>query len=112
MEHQVKRYTDCLTIQADVSCSAEVESMISSVKQQFGRIDVLINNAGAMANSVFTLIPEEDWDRVIAVHLKGTYLCSKFVSLCMIEQRYGVIINMASISAFRPLVGQSNYAAC
>jgi len=111
VEHQVKRYTDCLAIQADVSCSAEVEAMISSVKRRFGRIDVLVNNAGVMANSVFTLIPEEDWDRVIAVHLKGTYLCSKFVSLLMIEQRYGVIINMASISAFRPLVGQSNYAA-
>jgi len=57
VEHQVKRYTDCLAIQADVSCSAEVEAMISSVKRRFGRIDVLVNNAGVMANSVFTLIP-------------------------------------------------------
>jgi len=110
-ESHVKEYTDCLAIQSDVSRSAEVEVMISSIKKRFGRIDVLINNAGIMANSLFTLIPEEDWDRVIAVNLKGTYLCSKFVSPLMIEQRYGIIINMASISAFRPLVGQSNYAA-
>jgi len=101
VERQVKRYTDCLAIQADVSCSAEVEAMISSVKQRFGRIDVLINNAGVMANSVFTLIPEEDWDRVIAVHLKGTYLCSKFVSLWMIEQRYGVIVQTELMNTFK-----------
>jgi len=111
IESRVKEYTDCLAIQSDVSCSAEVEAMISSIKKHFGRIDVLINNAGIMANSLFSLIPEEDWDRVIAVNLKGTYLCSKFVSFLMIEQRCGIIINMASISAFRPLVGQGSYAA-
>jgi len=111
IESRVKEYTDCLAIQSDVSYSAEVEAMISSIKKHFGRIDVLINNAGIMANSLFSLIPEKDWDRVIAVNLKGTYLCSKFVSPLMIEQRYGVIINMASISAFRPLVGQGSYAA-
>lgn len=111
IESRVKEYTDCLAIQSDVSYSTEVEAMISSIKKHFGRIDVLINNAGIMANSLFSLIPERDWDRVIAVNLKGTYLCSKFVSPLMIEQRYGVIINMASISAFRPLVGQGSYAA-
>ena len=111
VEHRVKEHTDCLVIQADVSCSNEVEAMILSIKKRFGRIDVLINNAGIMANSLLSLIPEEDWDRVIAVNLKGTYLCSKLVSVLMIEQRYGIIINMASISAFNPLVGQGNYAA-
>jgi 3-oxoacyl-[acyl-carrier protein] reductase len=88
-----------------------VEAMISSISQRFGQLDVLVNNAGVMANAVFSLIPEEDWDRIIAVHLKGTYLCSKFASALMIEQRRGVIVNMGSICAFRPLVGQSNYAA-
>ena len=85
--------------------------MILSVRQHFGRLDVLVNNAGVMANAVFSLIPEEEWDRVIGVHLKGTYLCTKFASTLMVEQRYGVIINIASICAFRPLVGQSSYAA-
>lgn len=111
VETQVKEKTDCLVIQADVSRSEQVEAMISSIRQHFGRLDVLVNNAGVMANAVFGLLPEEDWDRVIGVHLKGTYLCGKFASTLMIEQRYGVIINMASICAFRPLVGQSNYAA-
>ena len=111
VEIQVKEKTDCLVIQTDVSRSDQVEAMISRIKQRFGRLDVLVNNAGVMANAVFSLIPEEEWDRVIAVHLKGTYLCSKFASTLMIEQRSGVIINMASISAFKPLVGQSNYAA-
>lgn len=111
VEKQVKEETDCLLVQADVSSSHQVEAMISSIRQRFGRLDVLVNNAGVMANAVFSLIPEEEWDRVIAVHLKGTYLCSKFASTLMIEQRSGVIINMASICAFKPLVGQSNYAA-
>ena len=111
VESQIKKRTDCLVVQADVSSSEQVEAMISSVRQRFGRLDVLVNNAGIMANAVFSLIPEKEWDRVIAVHLKGTYLCSKFASTLMIEQRYGIIINMASICAFKPLVGQSNYAA-
>jgi len=111
VESQVKEKTDCLVIQTDVSYSDQVEAMILSTRQRFGRLDVLVNNAGVMANAVFSLIPEEEWDRVIAVHLKGTYLCSKFASTLMIEQRCGVIINMASICAFKPLVGQSNYAA-
>ena len=106
-----KNKTDCLVVQADVSCSQEVEVMISSVKERFGRLDVLVNNAGIMANAVFSLIPEKEWDHVIGVNLKGTYLCSKFASTLMIEQRSGVIINVASLSAFKPLVGQSNYAA-
>ena len=80
VETQVKEKTDCLVIQTDVSRSDQVEAMISRIKQRFGRLDVLVNNAGVMANAVFSLIPEEEWDRVIAVHLKGTYLCSKFAS--------------------------------
>lgn len=111
VKNQVKKKAECLVIQADVSRSDEVEAMISSIRQRFGQLDVLVNNAGVMANAVFSLIPEEDWDRIIAVHLKGTYLCSKFASALMIEQRRGVIVNMGSICAFRPLVGQSNYAA-
>jgi len=111
IRHQVEEHTDCIAIQADVTHSDQIQGMISSIKQRFGRIDVLINNAGMMKNNLLNFIPEEDWDRVIEIHLKGTYLVTKFVSPLMIEQRYGAIINLASISAFRPLIGQSNYAA-
>lgn len=111
VENSIKEFTDFISIQADVSQSAQVESMVSSIKQKFGRVDVLINNAGIMANSIFGFMSEEDWDRVIDIHLKGTFLCAKFVSPLMIERRSGIIINMASISAFKPVVGQSNYAA-
>jgi len=111
IRHQVEEHTDCLAIQADVTHSDQIQGMISSIKQRFGRIDVLINNAGMMKNNLLNFIPEEDWDRVIEIHLKGTYLVTKFVSPLMIEQRYGAIINLASISVFRPLIGQSNYAA-
>lgn len=107
----VEEHMECLVVKADVSSSEQVEAMVSSVQKRFGRIDVLVNNAGIMANSIFGMMPEEDWDRVIAVHLKGTYSCCKAIAPIMVEQRSGVIINMASISAFRPLVGQSNYAA-
>jgi len=111
VEKRLKEYSDCRAYQADVSKSDDVEKMVASVKEKFGQIDVLINNAGVMANALFSFITEEDWDRVFSVHVKGTYLCSKMVSRVMVEQRYGTIINIASISAFKPLVGQSNYAA-
>lgn len=86
VEKQVKKETDCLVIQADVSRSEQVEAMISSVRQHFGRLDVLVNNAGVMANAVFSLIPEKEWDRVIGVHLKGTTQTSPwFVSTAWIR---------------------------
>lgn len=102
---------ECLLVKADVSKAGSVEDMFNQVKTKFGRLDVLVNNAGVMANSLLSMMPEDNWDRVVDIHLKGAYLCSKSASRMMIAQRSGVIINISSITAFRPLLGQSNYVA-
>ena len=96
-----------LTMMADVRNRAQVEEMVKKVLDEFGRIDVLINNAGVTGGGRLLDLPEDDWDRVIDTTLKGTYLCSQAVSKVMIEQRSGNIINMASVGSY--LKGASPY---
>lgn len=99
------------TEQADVSDYAQVKRMVGSVIDRHGRIDVLVNNAGIVKDCYLMLMPEKDWDDVIAVNLSGVFHCSKAVSRHMIEQRAGVIINIASLSGITGLPGQTNYSA-
>lgn len=82
----------------DVSRRDEVESAVRQVLAWFGRIDVLVNNAGICQVVSIEQIDEEDWDRVMAVNLKGVFLCSKAVMPFMKEKRSGKIINMGSIA--------------
>ncbi len=82
-------------IQGDVSNSTDVERMIEAVVKQFGRLDVLINNAGIWSTGTVEDIAEADWDRVIDVNLKGVFLCSKY-ALPFLKMTKGVIVNMAS----------------
>ena len=86
------------------------EGIINSCVENFGRIDILVNCAGVLRERMVWNLPEEDWDIVIAVHLKGTFNCSRWAAALMREQRYGRIINVTS-DAWRGTVGQSNYAA-
>lgn len=74
-------------------------------------IDVLVNNAGITKDNLFPMISEEDWDKVIAISLKGMYNCTQAVLRKMLRSRYGRIINMASLSGLKGNPGQSNYAA-
>lgn len=111
VESEVNKHSECLLAKADVSILKDVEGMVAAAMKKFGRIDVLVNNAGTMANSLLPMMPEDEWDRVISVHLKGAYLCSREASKDMIDRKSGCIINISSVSAFKPLVGQSNYAA-
>jgi 3-oxoacyl-[acyl-carrier protein] reductase len=90
---------EALYIQADVSRWADVESMAKKVVERFGRIDILVNNAGLMGNYYPVVdYPEEEWDRLIDVNLKGTFLCCKAVLPTMIRQRYGKIVSLASVA--------------
>ena len=82
---------------ADISNQSEVAEMIKYTLQKFGRIDVLVNNAGIAQSSVFQDISEEDWDYMINVNLKGTFLCSQAVVPAMIKAHQGRIINISSI---------------
>jgi len=96
----------------DVSQWADVENMVKQVITQFGQIDILVNNAGILG-PYFPVMeyPEEIWDRVIAVHLKGTFLCCKGVLQVMKEQRSGKIVNMASVAGKEGNANMAPYAA-
>ena len=95
----------------DVSCSEDVKAAVDGAVEAFGRIDILVNNAGITRDGFLARMPEEDWDAVLAVNLKGTFLFSKAVSKVMIKQRNGAIVNIASIIGLIGNAGQCNYAA-
>lgn len=87
-----------ILIQADVSNSNDVARMVESTMKAFGRVDVLVNNAGIVIRKKFLDSTEEDWDRTMDVNLKSVYLCSKAVAPVMLERGRGKIVNIASIS--------------
>jgi 3-oxoacyl-[acyl-carrier protein] reductase len=88
-----------IAILCDVSQAGEVERMRDRVLTEFGKIDILVNNAGIVGkNAPMIQVTEEEWDQVMAVDVKGVFLCSKAVLPHMIERRYGKIVNVASIA--------------
>jgi len=87
------------------------ERIIQTCVDAFGRIDCLINVAGILRDRMVFNMSEQEWDDVIAVHLKGHFACTKPAALLMRQQRYGRIINFSSISGLRGNVGQANYGA-
>jgi len=96
---------------ADVSKQDSVETMVSTIVEKFGKIDVLINNAGITADSTLLKMSEEQWDRVIDINQKGVFLCTKAVAPHMVAQKSGRIINTSSIVGKMGNFGQTNYAA-
>ena len=100
-----------LTLSVDVTNSTQVEEMVNKTLDKFKKIDILINNAGITADSLLIRMKEQDWDRVLAVNLKGTFNCIKAVSKVMIKQRSGRILSISSIIGLIGNVGQANYAA-
>jgi len=101
-----------LAIKVDVSDSKQVNQMVKNTLKEFGKIDILVNNAGIAYQGTIEDMEEKDWDKVINVNLKGTFLCSKAVIKSMKRQRLGKIINMASFSGkIGGLTVGANYAA-
>lgn len=98
-------------LRANVTNGKEVEMMVDEIVKRYGRIDILINNAGLKRDSFLALMSDEDWDTVIDTNLKSVYYVTKWVSRIMMQQRDGNIINISSLSAFKGLPGQANYAA-
>ncbi len=94
----------------DVSNKQNVESVVKAVVERFGQLDILVNNAGITKDSFAVKMTEEQWDNVLNVNLKGTFLCCQAVIPIMKDQNYGRIINTASIGILGNL-GQTNYAA-
>ena len=85
--------------------------MINKVTEKFGKIDIVVNNAGITRDGLLMRMKDSDFDDVINTNLKGVYNCTKIVSKLMIKQRSGRIVNMASIVALTGNAGQTNYAA-
>ena len=102
---------EALGFKVNVTEKEQVESMVKEVKDKWGKIDVLVNNAGIIADAQLAKMTDEQWDRVIDVNLKGTYICTKAVVDTMVEQNSGVIINVSSVVGLYGNFGQTNYAA-
>ena len=102
---------EAFSIQADVGNAAEADAMVKAVAARFGRIDILVNNAGITRDNLIMLMKEADWDAVIHTNLKGVFNCTKAVSRLMMKQRYGRIVNMASVVGVMGNASQTNYAA-
>jgi 3-oxoacyl-[acyl-carrier protein] reductase len=96
---------------ADVSNQESVDALFEAVATQLGTPSVLVNNAGITRDTLLIRMKEEDWDRVIAVNLKGAFLCTKAVAKTMMKARYGRIINISSVVGQGGAAGQANYAA-
>ena len=87
-----------IPVKVDVSCANEVKLMVKDILDKLGRIDILVNNAGICFLTPLEEISEEEWDRVMDVNLKGTFLCSQAVLRVMMTQKSGKIVNIASIA--------------
>lgn len=98
-------------VQADVSELAEAQRLVKEVMERFGRLDILVNNAGTTRDTLLLMMSEDSWDVVIRTNLKSAYNCAKAALRPMFKQRYGRIINIASVSGLAGQAGQTNYSA-
>jgi NAD(P)-dependent dehydrogenase (short-subunit alcohol dehydrogenase family) len=98
-------------IEINVANNESVKNMVKEVTKRFGRIDILVNNAGIYYQGDVIETPEEEWDKVIAVNLKGVYLCSHYVLPVMLRGDGGVVINVASEAGLVGIAGQVAYNA-
>ena len=111
LEELLPRNTTISLEQADVSDYRQVKQMINNIVEKYGKIDIVVNNAGIVRDGFLMLMSEKDWNDVIRINLNGVFNCSKAVSEPMISQKSGVIINIASLSGITGLHGQVNYSA-
>lgn len=100
-----------VAIQCNVADSDSVAEMVKQTTEAFGKVDILINNAGITRDNLLMRMKEQEWDDVINTNLKGVFLCTKAVTRTMMKQRSGRIINVASIVGVSGNPGQANYTA-
>ena len=100
-----------LVVSANVGQWEEVKGMVDRVVKEWGRVDVLVNNAGITRDGLIVRMKEEEWNAVLQVNLTGTFYCTKAVLGPMAKQRYGRIVNVSSIVGAIGNAGQANYAA-
>lgn len=102
---------NCTLISANVASFDETKDMFDQVKKKYGRLDILINNAGITRDNLILRMKEEDFDSVIDVNLKGTFNCMKHATRLMMKQKYGRIVSLSSVVGIIGNAGQVNYSA-
>lgn len=102
---------EAIALQADVSQSEQVDALFKAVLGKWGRVDVLVNNAGITRDTLLMRMKQDDWQAVLNLNLTGVFLCIKAVTKTMLKQRSGRIINIASVSGLMGNPGQANYSA-
>ncbi|NJN76359.1 MAG: 3-oxoacyl-[acyl-carrier-protein] reductase [Synechococcaceae cyanobacterium RL_1_2] len=102
---------EAIAVQADVAQADQVDHLIKTTLDQWGRIDVLVNNAGITRDTLLMRMKLEDWQAVIDLNLTGVFLCTKAVTKTMMKQRSGRIINITSVAGLMGNPGQANYSA-
>ncbi len=100
-----------IALQADVSKEDQVDALIKGTMEKFGRIDVLVNNAGITRDTLLLRMKPADWQAVIDLNLTGVFLCTRAVAKIMLKQRSGRIINISSVAGLMGNPGQANYSA-
>jgi 3-oxoacyl-[acyl-carrier protein] reductase len=114
-EEVVKTISDAggnaIALQADVSKLDQVDTLINKTLEKFGRVDVLVNNAGITRDTLLLRMKPEDWQAVIDLNLTGVFLCTRAVSKVMLKQKSGRIINITSVAGQMGNPGQANYSA-
>lgn len=109
---EIGKFNDrCMMVYGDVTKSDDVGNMYRQVMERFGRIDVLINNAGITNDDYINLMSESQWDSVISTNLSSVFLCCKYFSKNMVKRKSGRIINIASLKGQLGSEGQANYSA-
>lgn len=102
---------EVLRVKGDISKIEDVENLVNASKGKFGRIDIMVNNAGITKDTLILRMKEEDFDTVIDVNLKGVFNCLKTITPVMVKQKQGKIINLSSVVGLIGNAGQVNYAA-
>lgn len=109
--NEIIKETKGIPVPGDISRSADVKRIGEEISEAFGRLDILINSAGISQIVPAIELREEDWDRMIAVNQKGTFLCSQMAARIMIQQRYGKIVSLSSKFGFSPGMNRVHYCA-
>lgn len=102
---------DAIALKADVSRPGEVRAMFRAVERRFGRLDVLVNNAGVFFAASWDKLRERDWDRVLGANLKGPFFCAQAAARIMMRQGQGRIINISSLGGLRAWPGYAHYCS-
>ncbi len=110
-EELAQKGVETLALKADVSNAQEVEALFKKIVDKFGTVDYLVNNAGITRDNLAIRMSETDWDLVLDINLKGSFLCAQQAAKIMMKKRSGSIVNISSVSGLLGTAGQANYAS-